>query len=240
MNTYAIADLHGRLDLLGRAMVAITNHAQGPCKLVVLGDFVDRGPQSRQIIDLLMKGPEIWPDIEFIVLQGNHEDIMLQAIKEPGLLKWWIGNGGGATLKSYGYTDGDQFYPLKVNQSHIDWLSKLPISYEDDLRMFVHAGVPYNTPMHEAKKETLQWMLYRGDIEKPFGADIYDDLPHFTGKHLVHGHHQSRDHPLLKPHRTNLDSFAWLYGRLAIGVFNDSQAGPVEVLEVQGEIDPRL
>lgn len=233
--TYAIADLHGRFDLLCKAIDLIEADAgEAGGKFVVLGDFVDRGSLSSGIIELLICGPQL-PNWEWIVLQGNHEAMMLQVLETPTpeLMRWWVGNGGGATLRSYGYVEGDKLLPLKVPTDHLEWLAALPITHEDDQRIYVHAGVPFDKSVAETPAETLQWMLYPGDIE---GASfhIHPDNGHCSGKHIVHGHHQSASHPLLKPHRTNLDSFAWNTGRLAIGVFDDTQAAPVRILEVLG------
>lgn len=233
MTTYAIADLHGRFDLLCDAISLIERDAgEEGGTFICLGDFVDRGPQTRSIVDLLMAGPSL-PNWRWIVLQGNHESMMLECLDNPHMLRWWLGNGGLQTLASYGYHNGDQILPLKVPQAHLDWLRSLPAFHEDGRRIFAHAGVPFDQPVHEADPRIIQWMLYPGDVDHG-NADFYADEPHFSGKHIVHGHHQSAAHPLLKPHRTNLDSFAWYTGRLAIGVFDDSQAHPVRILEVLG------
>lgn len=232
-STYVIADLHGRFDLLCRALDAIEVDAgEAGGTLIVLGDFVDRGPQSSNIIDLLMAGPN-FPNWRWIVLQGNHEAMMLECLGNPGILRWWVGNGGGATLRSYGYQTGDALTPLKIPVAHLEWLADLPITHEDEHRIYVHAGVPYDQHLADAKPQTLQWMLYPGDVE--YGdAEFHDDAAHISGKHIVHGHHQSANHPLLKEHRTNLDSFAWNTGRLAIGVFEDDKPGPARVLWATG------
>src|SRR5205823_15021870 len=106
--TYAIADLHGRLDLLEMALAKIADDAEPPTTLVTLGDYVDRGPDSRQVIERLMAGlgPKGW---RLISLKGNHEDIMWQTCrrKVPDC-GWWLTNGGGATLISYGQNKGDE------------------------------------------------------------------------------------------------------------------------------------
>lgn len=233
--TYAIADLHGRFDLLCRAIDLIEADAgEEGGTFICLGDFVDRGPQSRNIVDLLMAGPQR-PNWRWIVLQGNHEAMMLEVLANPvqELMRWWIGNGGAATLRSYGYDGSQALLPLKVPQEHLDWLAALPVTHEDEHRIFVHAGVPFDQPLGEAKRETLQWMLYPGDVDHG-DAEFHDDAAHVSGKHIVHGHHQSLTHPLLKPHRTNLDSFAWYGGRLAIGVFDGSQPGPVKIMDAIG------
>lgn len=229
--TYVVADMHGRYDLFLKARELIEADA-GPQggTFIVLGDFVDRGLNPRAIIEDLMAGPNN-PMWRWIVLQGNHEDIMLQALADARHLRWWIGNGGGSTLKSYGYVNGDPIAPLKVPQTHIDWLTSLPVTFKDEHRIYVHAGIPFDRAISETPKETKQWMLYpSGDDYYP-DAEYYDDKPHVSGKHIVHGHHQSATHPLLKSHRTNLDSYAWATGRLAIGVFDDSYPGPIKIID---------
>ena len=77
--TYAIADLHGRFDLLTAAFDAIVKHAaERSFKIITLGDYVDRGPQSRQIIDHLMAAQEM--EVSLICLKGNHEDMMVETL----------------------------------------------------------------------------------------------------------------------------------------------------------------
>src|SRR6266404_6878529 len=99
--TYAIADLHGRFDLLTAAFDAIVKHAaERSFKIITLGDYVDRGPQSRQIIDHLMAAQEM--GVSLICLKGNHEDMMVETLRRPLHPNWWIDNGGGQTLISYG------------------------------------------------------------------------------------------------------------------------------------------
>src|SRR3954470_931920 len=101
--TYAIPDIHGRLDLLERAIERIAGHASGHRGTVVtLGDYIDRGPSSRQVIERLMT----WKlnDFDMVNLRGNHEAIMLAVCNAQAELEWWIKNGGAATLKSYGET----------------------------------------------------------------------------------------------------------------------------------------
>lgn len=233
-NTYAIADLHGRFDLLCRAIDLIEKDSgDDGGTLICLGDFVDRGPQSRNIIDLLMAGPQR-PNWDWVILQGNHEAMMLECLENANILSWWVRNGGGETLKSYGYQHGDELNPLKIPADHLSWLANLPLYHLDKHRIYVHAGVPSHQTLEDAKPETLQWMLYPSDESYP-DAEVHDDAAHCSGKHIVHGHHQSASHPLLKPHRTNLDSFAWNTGRLAIGVFDDTQTAPIKIMDAIGE-----
>lgn len=233
--TYVIADLHGRFDLLCKAIDMIEADAgEDGGRFIVLGDFVDRGPQSRNIIDLLMAGPQRagW---EWTVIQGNHEAMMLECLSNPNILTWWLKNGGGQTLQSYGYANGDDLRPLKIPGEHLEWLARLPVVIEDQYRIYVHAGVPYDQAVADAKPETMQWMLYEGYDPQGDSAELMPDAWHVSGKHIVHGHEQSANHPLLKRHRTNLDSFAWKTGHCAIGVFDDGQpGGPVRIMSAIG------
>jgi hypothetical protein len=99
--TYAIADLHGRFDLLEMALARIAERAESPATLVTLGDYVDRGPDSCKIIERLMAGVgrDSW---RLICLKGNHEDIMWQTCRRLPDVDWWLTNGGTAMLISYG------------------------------------------------------------------------------------------------------------------------------------------
>ena len=102
--TYVIADLHGRADLLDLALEAIRQRAAAvsgeKSTVITLGDYIDRGPQSRQVIECLMSVQVIHGPL--ICLKGNHEDIMWQTIRKPLSPQWWFSNGGAATLTSYG------------------------------------------------------------------------------------------------------------------------------------------
>ncbi len=231
--TYVIADMHGRYDLFVKALQFIEEDSPIGGTLIILGDFIDRGPQSRQIIETLIKGPssDRW---QWIVIQGNHEDIMIQAIVDFRKLDWWIKNGGGETLISYGYQEGDLLLPFKIPEEHIWWLASLPLYHQDEHRIYVHAGVPPRKSVEKTSKYILQWMFY-SQYETSGNIKKFADKPHLSGKHIVHGHHQSDKHPLLLPHRTNLDAGAFYTNRLAIGVFEDKPGGPVKIIEAKNE-----
>jgi serine/threonine protein phosphatase 1 len=220
--TYAIADLHGRYDLLVQALNAIFRRPGGGT-VITLGDYVDRGPESRQIISHLMtlrESPQAgW---KVICLKGNHEDMMVETIRKPLHPDWWIGNGGGRTLISYGHAPKGLVDYSVVPESHLDWLDALPLMHVDKHRVFVHAGVNPNCPLDEQDPQNVMWKLY----------DDRDDGGHGQ-RHVVHGHHQFADGPILKKNRTDLDTFAWHTGRIVVGVFDDDVAGgPIEQIEI--------
>jgi serine/threonine protein phosphatase 1 len=233
MKTYAIADLHGRFDLLVKAYDAISAHSDGqPITIVHLGDYIDRGPQSRQVIEWLMDAAALPPWVRRICLRGNHEDIMLECSDKPGLAaQWWMPNGGGHTLLSYGARDGmDMPEALAlVPRAHLAWMRSLRRMHVDQHRVFVHAGVKDGIPLDRQDEHDLAWMRY------PEGAD-----DGHGSRHVVHGHVQFADGPKVFKNRTDLDTFAWYTGRLAIGVFDDhTPGGAVEFLTVTGEAHVR-
>lgn len=217
--TYVIADLHGRIDLLEMALAKIEQNAPGA--VVFTGDYIDRGPNSAQILDRLIAGPTVsgW---KWICLKGNHEDIMLQARANPAKVGWWLSNGGGQTLLSYGQSAGEMANPrVFVPQAHIDWINALPLTHVDGWRVYVHAGLDHSLPLSKQVEETLIWKLYRAG-----------DSADFHGRHVVHGHHQFEDGPVLYAGRADLDTGAFYSGRLVVGVFDDdTPGGPIDLIE---------
>lgn len=225
--TFVIADMHGRHDLLLSAIEHIEQASHSGGTVIFTGDYVDRGPESRQIIDRLISGPTDAKRWKWICLQGNHEAMMLECLSAPvHIREYWLPNGGGNTLLSYGAKEGDSIYDAAalVPQEHRDWLAVLPLIHTDNHRVYVHAGVDETIPLDEQSAQTMQWMLYPSCYEGGHGQ-----------RHVVHGHHQFEVGPMLYYGRTNLDTFAWFTGRLVIGVFDDDKAGgPVSTITVQG------
>lgn len=218
--TYAIPDLHGRLDLLEQAMSLILAHADNQTgRVVTLGDYVDRGPDSRGVLELLMQWP--FPNLQLIALKGNHEAMMWEACNNLVETAWWLDNGGIETLSSYG---GGLDIPLRriIPDHHLRWIEELPLVYADMHRVFVHAGVDARLPLEQQSDRTLLWKRY------PKGADSGHGR-----RHVVHGHHANENAPLLFKGRTNLDGMAWKTGRLVVGLFSDDEpGGAIEFLEV--------
>ncbi|HUO13205.1 MAG TPA: metallophosphoesterase family protein [Caulobacteraceae bacterium] len=228
--TYAVGDVHGRLDLLELAFRSIATHAGArPHRVVMLGDYVDRGPDSAGVIEFLMRGEG---RLDLVCLKGNHEDMMLGALTgDGGARRTWLANGGVETLRSYGASpDGD--LRRTVPEAHIRWFSYLPTSATDAHRIYVHAGLAPGVPLAEQDEESLMWI--RGPfLRAPPGA---------FEAHVVHGHSPQWEgkpdpsQPELLPHRTNLDTGAWMTGVLSVGVFDaDAPGGPSEVLAVTAD-----
>lgn len=213
--TYAIGDIHGRLDVLKQAIQIIERHQAShgkKSKIVFLGDYIDRGPESRQVCNYLMSGTQ-HPDIDWILLQGNHEVMCLEAhYGGSSDLKFWKKYGGYETLLSFGSD--------VVPRSYLTWMSKLRKYYYDGVRIFVHAGVKDNTPIEENPDSITQWIRYHdgAEISCPEG-------------YVVHGHTPSIDGPEILKTRCCIDTMAYKTGRLAIAVFDDTLPGqPIEML----------
>jgi serine/threonine protein phosphatase 1 len=214
--TYVIPDIHGRYDLLNEGLAEIAVHSGGNAGVIVtIGDYVDKGPESKQVIDRMLSGvADGW---RLIALKGNHDAMMVEALRDRPKMAAWIGKGGDTALASYG---GDV---LAVPQSHIAWLDGLRPMHVDNHRVYVHAGVDPEIPLDRQSETTLLWKRY------PQG---------FTGghgeRHVVHGHDNFPEGPLLYEGRTNLDTLAWRTGRLVIGIFDDDRpGGPVDFIVVK-------
>jgi len=222
--TYVIADLHGRCDLLTAALQAIAARTRGdPATVVTLGDYIDRGPESRQVVELLARlqgdPPPGW---RLVCLKGNHEVLLEQALLHPARRLNWIAKGGDATLRSYGAASlGDLGV---IPDHHRAWIAALQLMHVDRHRIYVHAGVDSELPLDHQPAELLLNKRYPNGFGDGHG-----------GLHVVHGHDRAKGGPLLYPGRTNLDTMAWSTGRLVVGVFADDLAGgPLDLIELKG------
>ncbi len=219
--TYAVPDLHGRYDLLNAAIEKILDHSRGDAaKMVTLGDYVDRGLHSRQVMERLVN----WSSAELplVALKGNHEAMMWECCRNFSEIDWWLRNGGDQTLSSYEQSAVNSLAVSAVPPAHLDWIAKLPSIYVDQHRIYVHAGVDPTLPLNQQSDQILLWKRYPEGFRKGFGK-----------RHVVHGHDAKPHGPVLTKGRTNLDTLAWKTGRLVIGVFDDGiSGGAIEILEI--------
>ncbi len=215
--TYVIPDIHGRYDLLCDGLAEIAAHSKGNAGVIVtIGDYVDKGPESKAVVDRLLSG--VGRGFRLVALKGNHDVLMVEALRDPSKMAAWITKGGDAALASYG---GD---PAAVPQTHIDWLDGLRLMHVDAHRLYVHAGVDPEISLDRQGEATLLWKRYPKGFPNGFGK-----------LHVVHGHDNCPDGPLLYEGRTNLDTLAWRTGRLTIGVFDDGRSGgPVDLIVIKG------
>lgn len=223
---YAIGDVHGQFEMLADALEHIENDGGTDARVVVLGDLVDRGPDSFGAIELLRLGIEEGRD--WTVLRGNHDQMFLDFLASGALQhdriksgKSWLDPimGGAETLASYG-VELEEGIGLRaqvaaareaVPQSHVEFLSTLPLVYETSGLLFVHAGIRPGLPLEEQNPEDLMW------IREPFLSheDPFDWL-------VVHGH-TALDAPRHYGNRINLDSGAGHGRHLTVAVFDDGE-----------------
>lgn len=207
--TFAVGDIHGCLEQLDVLLTSIESAAPGG-RVIFLGDLVDRGPDSRGVVERIMAGPTK-PGWQWVTLKGNHEEMLVDARKGAAEMSLWLMNGGHETLESYGGA-----IPL----SHLVWMAELPSILIEPYRIFVHAGVDETIPLEEQGDDILLWM--RTD---PNYSGYY------WGMHLCHGHTPSRSNPRTVGNRTNVDSGAVFGGLLSCAVFDDDvPGGPIEFL----------
>ncbi|MHA1599362.1 MAG: metallophosphoesterase family protein [Alphaproteobacteria bacterium] len=224
---YAIGDSHGcvaKLIALHKAILEDCSAAEpgAPIKrrvAVYLGDYVDRGPDTRALLDLLIEVP--LAGFESIHLQGNHEAMIRDVLDGTGDPLLWLGNGGTATLRSYGVDMAVLREPAsrgslsdalaaQVPAAHRCFLAGLRLSHIEGDYMFVHAGVNPSRPLDAQEAKDLLW------IREPF-LNATGDL----GKMIVHGHTPAPA-PQVRANRIGIDTGA-CYG------------GPLTALVLEGD-----
>jgi serine/threonine protein phosphatase 1 len=220
--TFAIGDVHGCLEALLR-LIAHCEHFSGAqdAQFLFIGDYIDRGPQSKDVVDILMTR-QASTARPFVCLRGNHEDMLLRAAdthrSDRDLMMWW-GNGGERTLESYGVDDPSD---LPADS----WMRSLPLQTSDQHRLFVHAGIRPGIALSSQLKEDLLW------IREPFLSSEEDH-----GPLVVHGHTPTRNRePDLRLNRLNIDTGACFGGPLTAAVFSDAVVTPLFFIKDTGEI----
>jgi len=221
---YAIGDIHGRLDLLRRLHGLIRDdaaaHPAARKVAVYLGDYVDRGESSAEVIDLLIGDP--LPGFESVHLLGNHEEMMLDFFEDIAIARSWMTNGGAETLASYRIappmifadeatvTQVQQDLAARLPPAHRTFLEGLALSHEEGGYFFAHAGIRPRVPLDKQEKKDLIW------IRTPFL-----DSEEAHGKMVVHGH-TITDHPEIRRNRIGIDTGAYATGRLTCLVLEGS------------------
>jgi serine/threonine protein phosphatase 1 len=216
---YAIGDVHGRFDVLQPLLrdIAADALATRPSErplLVFLGDYVDRGPESRSVVDAVL-GLAADGAFEVVALKGNHEEALLQFLDEPGFAATWMELGGSATLVSYGVqpaalrTDAEAWakardaFDVALPGEHRGFYRTLELMRVVGDYAFVHAGVRPGVALEDQCERDLLWI--RNEF---LGAPG----PH--GKVIVHGHTPTEE-PQLLAHRLGLDTGAYATGVLS-------------------------
>ena len=215
LRVYAVGDIHGCFDLLQILYAEIRNDAerQPPARSIeiFLGDYIDRGARSCDVVEWLVSSAPACD--ERICLMGNHEDMLLNVLSDPGWMDTWLYNGGLQTMISYGVAaprtlhqqallDARSAFMAALPSSHLRFLKSLSrlIAYGDYL--FVHAGIHPERSLEDQDPDDLVW------IREPFLFSS-DDF----GKIVVHGHTPAEE-PDIRSNRINVDTGAVFTGRL--------------------------
>lgn len=223
---YCVGDIHGRLDLLEELhelIVADAEGFEGSKGIIYLGDYIDRGSQSKQVLDLLIEQP--LKDFDVINLLGNHEQTLLDFIEDPQTASAWLDYGGQVTLLSYGVgfgriNMGQQLDLLrdelqeKIPTEHIEFLQQCQLMHREGSYCFVHAGIRPGVDLDEQSPGDIMW--------------IRDEFIRSTADHghiIVHGHSMTEE-------------VEWQANRIGIdtGAYN---SGMLTALVLEGE-DQRL
>jgi len=220
---YCIGDIHGQAELLHnlhRQILADRKAFTGDAVLIYLGDYIDRGDQSREVIDILLQ-PLI--GFETIHLLGNHEQTLLDFLSYPREVISWLSFGGRATLQSYGVPHG--FMPtleeldeirnqLEANlpAAHLQFFKELKVFHVAGSYAFVHAGIRPGIPLQAQRKEDLLW--------------IRDEFMSSQANHeliVVHGHTPT---PAVefRENRIGIDTGAYYSGVLTCLVLEGDQS----------------
>lgn len=219
---YVIGDTHGRLDLLERVIRAIDRDVAergGAALTVTLGDYIDRGPQSRGVIERLSVNPFPTP---YVALKGNHEALLEAFLADPEAGSQWRRLGGLETLASFGvpvqqlmlgrnYEEAAVRLREALTRQHLDFLASLKTSLAVGRYFLCHAGVRPGVPLERQREDDLLW------IREEFLHSIAD-----FGKIVVHGHTPVAE-PEVLPNRINIDTGAFMTGRLTCVVLEKDQ-----------------
>ena len=227
--TYAIGDVHGRLDLLEQLLGVVEADAvarAAAAKVVFTGDYVDRGPCSRGVIERIMAGPTR-PADSFVPLRGNHDVLFVTAVTQGHVLPDWAWTLYVHTLESYGLAVGGLRGRDAELRRHAAYLDALPFTHDDGRHLFVHAGIRPGVPLDRQNPEDLIW--------------IREDFLTFAGslpRRVVHGHTIMGDRPVVTPNRISIDTGAFRSGILTAAVLDPDEPGHEPAfLQAVGEPD---
>mgnify|MGYP001594153299 CR=1 FL=1 len=193
---FAIGDIHGCNDEI-RKLLTLINPVPLTDAVVFLGDYIDRGPDSRGVIDTILDFKGTFPNT--ICLRGNHEEMFLDSYLNEQNVDLYLYNRGASTLYSYGISIND-FPAVKfLPEEHLDFLTNLPLYYETEDYLFVHAGLRPGLSLAKQSLEDLLWI-----------RDEFINSRWNFGKTVIFGHTPLAE-PLIEKNKIGIDTGA-VYG----------------------------
>ena len=222
---YAIGDVHGELVKLDALLCLIRDDAtrkQTAHRVVFLGDLIDRGPESRGVVE---RAKTMCESGEAIAVKGNHEELMLHAVdqKESIGIYFWAENGGDETIASYMLANGatDDFRDA-IDKAHVKWMRALPTMIRDEERglVFVHGGIDPKT-FPNCSNELRMWTRSRAFLR----SELWPERDETKDILVVHGHTPNADlEPEMERRRINVDTGACFGGTLTAVVLAPNEA----------------
>lgn len=192
--TFALGDIHG-CDAALRTLLEKVD-LRPDDTLIVLGDVIDHGPRSKEVIDILL---DVAGRCRMISIMGNHEEFLLDVLAHTRPIGDWLDFGGQETLLSYGGVIDD------IPREHRAYLAGMLDYWETDTDIFVHAAVHPDEPMDEQDTDRTRWKKIKG-IE----------LPHCSGKRVICGHTPQSEEPLVFDGWVCIDTGAYSGGWLTL------------------------
>jgi serine/threonine protein phosphatase 1 len=182
--------------------------------LIFVGDYVDRGPDARAVVDRMLQG---FPGFETVFLKGNHDETLLQFLNDPTIGDAWRSFGGLDTLRSYGvtHTPGQNWaqtrseFAAALPSAHAEFFKNLKLHVTVGDYLFVHAGIRPRVPLEDQREADLLWI-----------RDEFLESPANFGRVVVHGHTPTGE-PVVRANRIGIDTGAYMTGKLTALVLEE-------------------
>lgn len=213
---YVFPDIHGCIDLLRQALAFVYQKNPNGGKIIFLGDYIDRGPDNKSVIETVMNPLEGW---EFVCLMGNHEDMFIDNYRRKGsMYDFGVFEHFYTGEQPINYDRAHSTFPMEV----LEWMQGLKKFHFEDDNVFAHAYYDDSIPPEHQSDSVLLW------------TRMDDWMTYFSKDNrlfLTHGHTPRKHGPIKSPNRVNLDCGAVFYGRLVIGEYYQGVKGPVDFHE---------
>lgn len=194
--TIAIGDIHGCSHALETLLDAIAPEPMD--QIIVLGDFIDKGRQTKEVIDKLM---DLQSECQLTYLLGNHEEVLLNTLNDPSSLEYWMQCGGVSTLNSYRFGGSLR----DIAEEHLEFIRGGQNYYETENHIFAHACPDHHIPISQNTAYSLRWQLLEPEQVQP----------HQSGKTVIVGHTEQINGEILDLGFIKcIDTACWRYGWL--------------------------